>query len=228
MYVFYLVAAVLAGYLLGSVNSAVIVTRIVAGEDIRRLGNKNAGAANVGRSIGRGWGTLVFFFDLFKGVAPMLLARWLVFPGDGCSDILAIFAVGIAAVGGHCRPVYFRFAGGGGMATSLGVFFFYTPVEFLISVLAGALFVLFFIKKVQFRMTRWTPICFVTLTPFLTLAVNSFVDVPLFGTVSLGGHPGCVVTGTFALSLFILAMNLSFVLRRIERRRSAGRDGQDR
>ena len=70
--------------------------------------------------------------------------------------------------------------------------------------------------RVRFPLGQWTPILFVTLTPFLTLALNWAVRVKLWGRVTLGGHPWWVVAGTFATSLFVLAMNLRFLARKLD------------
>lgn len=120
-----LLAAVAASYLFGSVNYAILITRRVAGVDIRSLGTRNAGTANVGRNAGKLWAALVLLLDILKGLIPLLLAKSFLFPGSGWRDTLALFAVGIAAVGGHCRPVFHRFKGGGGIATSLGIYFLF-------------------------------------------------------------------------------------------------------
>ncbi|MBA7656648.1 Glycerol-3-phosphate acyltransferase [subsurface metagenome] len=216
MYFVYLILLTIAAYLSGSVNYAIVITKLVRSQDIRQLGNRNPGTANVGRSIGKRWGALVFFLDFFKGFIPLLLARLFVFQANSYSDFFALFAMGIAAVGGHCKPVYYRFKGGGGVATSAGVFLFFIPVEFFVSMLLGAFIATIFIKNVQFKLTQWTPILFVTMTPFLTLGLNFLVDLPLFAHISIGGRPWYMIAGIFAISFFILFMNLSFMGRRLE------------
>ena len=207
MYFIYLVTGAAVAYLVGSVNSAIIITGLVNKEDIRGLGNKNAGAANVARSVGKGWATFVFFFDAFKGVVPIIFAKLLIFTGNGYAEFLALYAMGIAAIIGHCKPVYYKFKGGGGMATILGIYFFFIPIEFFSSVLLGALIVALFIKNVNFRMTRWIPIVFVIITPFLTLSLNFVVDIPIYAHISLGGHAWYFLAGNFALSLSILRID---------------------
>jgi acyl-phosphate glycerol 3-phosphate acyltransferase len=204
-------AILVAGYLSGSVNFAIIVTRLRAGKDIRDLGNANPGTANVGRTLGRGWGALVLLGDVLKGLIPMLAARLLFFGGDGSWDILAIYAMGIAAIVGHCRPIFHRFTGGGGIAASLPVFSFFAPVEFFASMLLGALIVALFVRNVQFRIGRWIPMMFVAIAPFLTAAVNAWVAVPLGAGVSIGGHPWAVPAGMLASSLVILAFNFKML-----------------
>ena len=208
------VIAILVAYISGSVNYAIIVTRAVSGNDIRTLGNKVAGASNTGRSIGKKWGLLVTLLDGLKAIVPLILARVVVFSGDSNLDFAILYAMGLAAILGHMKPVFYGFRGGNGVASFQGTMLFFIPVEYLASMLIGGTFVLLFVKNVKYRFTQWIPISFVTLTPFLTLAVNGLVDVPLFAHISIGGHPPAVVIGTFVVSLFMLGMNFQFMKER--------------
>jgi glycerol-3-phosphate acyltransferase PlsY len=209
LYVLKVVAGLVLGYLSGSVNYAIIVTRLVAGWDIRELGNRNPGTANVARNIGKGWAAIVFFADLLKGFLAMLLVRRLLLPDLGsAAQTLAVVTVGIAAIAGHCKPVFFHFRGGGGIATAIGVYLFLVPVEIFVSMLVGFGLVSLFVRSPRYRFGRWTPIMFVTLAPFLTLAASLLVNIPLTARVSIGGHPWQVIVGVFAISLFLVAMNL--------------------
>lgn len=199
-------------YLSGSVNYAIIVTRLVAGKDIRTLGNKNPGTANVGRSVGKGWAAVVFVLDVAKGLGPMILTRLVFFPGDACwGEYFIVAAVGMAAITGHCKPLFFRFRGGGGIATSIGVYGFFIPAEMLLCLVVSFLIAILFIKGVRFRVGQGVPILFVSMTPFMTLVLSFFIDLPLFAGRSLGGHPWYVLVIAFGLSLFIIGMNFSFV-----------------
>jgi acyl-phosphate glycerol 3-phosphate acyltransferase len=207
-----------AAYLLASLNWAILIARRLRGVDIRLLGTGNPGAANTGRQLGKGWGALVYFLDLSKSLLPLTAGRLWLFPGSGPWDYAALALTGLAAIAGHCRPVFFGFRGGGGISTSMGVFLFFVPVEFVISMFLGFGTAMGLGHRVRFPMGQWTPILFVTLTPFLTLALNWAVRVPLWGRVSLGGHPWWVVAGTFAISFFILAMNRRFLARKLDGR----------
>ncbi len=195
-------------YLSGSVNYAIIVTWLVRRRDIRTLGNRNPGTANVARSVGRGWAVVVFAADLAKGLAPLILARRWFLAGGGALDTLLLAAVGLSAIAGHCWPLFFGFRGGGGIATSIGVYAFFVPAEFFMSVLLGFFAVMLFVRGVRFRLGRWTPILFVTITPFLTLALNWTVRLELPAGMALGGHPWYFVATAFAISFFILGMNV--------------------
>lgn len=215
MFVVYLIAAVVISYLAGSINGAIVVTSIVKKTDIRDLGNQMAGTANVGRSIGKGWATGVFFWDVVKGLVPMILAEQFVFKSGAYYDYLAICAMGIAAIVGHCKPVFFRFKGGGGMATSLGVFSFFIPVELGATMLLGFGLVMLLMKNVEFKIGRYVPMVIVTITPFFTLTLNYLLDIPLGGRFSIGGHPWYIIVNAFAIALTILFINLSILIHEV-------------
>lgn len=111
--------AVLAGYLIGSLSFAVIVSRVMGLSDPRTFGSKNPGATNVLRSGSKAAAILTLLLDAAKGWLPVVLVKWYG-PAYGLGDgTLAL--VGLAAFLGHVFPVFFRFAGGKGVATALGV-----------------------------------------------------------------------------------------------------------
>ncbi|RKX76434.1 MAG: glycerol-3-phosphate acyltransferase [Spirochaetes bacterium] len=209
----YFILFLIIGYLSGSINYAIIITRLVSGKDIRKIGNRNPGGANVGRTIGKLWGATVIILDLLKGFIPMFLARVLLFRGELLPlHFLALAATGIAAIAGHCVPVFYGFKGGRGVATSIGVYLFFVPVELFVSMLIGFAIVMLFIKNVRYRIGRWTPIIFVTITPFLTLASSLSIDIPLFAHLSIGGHGWSTIVSVFLISFSILFINFSFFI----------------
>ncbi|MGH2449161.1 MAG: glycerol-3-phosphate 1-O-acyltransferase PlsY [Chloroflexota bacterium] len=114
-------AALVIGYLLGSVPSGVIAVRVVLHRDVRNLGSGNIGAANVARNAGRRVGIAVGLLDGLKGVLAVVIAGHL---GGG----LALEAAGLGAVLGHDFSLFLRFRGGKGVATSLGVGLALAPV----------------------------------------------------------------------------------------------------
>jgi len=203
--------AVTTAYLFGSVNFAIIFTRIIRGEDIRTLGNKNPGASNMGRVVGRGWGILVLVLDALKAIIVILPARIWLFNQGGALDYGVLYLMGITAVLGHIFPIWYTFKGGGGVSTMLAVSLWFVPLEILISVLTGGLLALAIMRKKENWFTQWSPIFFITLTPFLTLAVNLSVSIPIWKRISLGGHPWTVIAGCFALSLMMLGLNYRLV-----------------
>lgn len=102
-------------YFLGSLSSAVIVSRLFHLPDPREQGSKNPGATNVLRLGGKKAAAITLLGDAAKGLVPVLLAK--VFGADALSMAL----VGLAAFLGHLYPVFFQFKGGKGVATALGV-----------------------------------------------------------------------------------------------------------
>ncbi len=112
------------GYLLGSVSSAVLVSKFVERKDIRSVGSGNAGATNMTRVFGWGAGVATLASDILKTVAAMLLGKLLHGP-EG------MMAAGVLCFVGHCFPVYFGFKGGKGIAVGAAVGFMLSPWMFL-------------------------------------------------------------------------------------------------
>lgn len=130
--------AVIAAYLVGSIDFAVIVARM-HGVDIREVGSGNPGASNVIRSIGRGPGAMVLVLDTIKGVIGA--AMGMIASGTADPQVEWAFLAGLAAVIGHCYPIFHKFKGGKGVATGLGVLFFTMPLVGLIIVLSWLILV---------------------------------------------------------------------------------------
>ncbi len=120
------VLALLGAYLLGTLPTGYLLTRYIAGVDLRSIGSGGTGATNAQRALGTRWGVIVLVVDLLKGVAAILLARWL-----DVSDLWVALA-GIAVVAGHCWPVWLRFHGGKGVATGAGAAFALSPWTLLL------------------------------------------------------------------------------------------------
>ena len=118
--------AIIAAYLLGSVPFGLIIAR-AHGKDLRTIGSGNIGATNVSRALGKKWGYFCFALDVLKGVVPtlatILLMKNYYTQTNGHSVILLWLwlAVGCAAILGHIFPIYVKFKGGKGVATSFGV-----------------------------------------------------------------------------------------------------------
>ena len=130
-------------YLLGSLSFAVIVSRVMGLQDPRTFGSKNPGATNVLRSGSKLAAIVTLLFDALKGWLPVVLVRWYGQPyglEDGAQAL-----VGLAAFAGHLWPVFFRFAGGKGVATAIGVLF---GIDVWLGVAAGLtwLIVAFFFR----------------------------------------------------------------------------------
>lgn len=112
---------VIVAYLIGAINMATIIGKL-KGKNIKKLGSGNPGTMNVMRSIGKGWGALTFAFDCAKGVGFALLGKYAI----GSDEWM--FILGAVAVIGHIFPIYTKFKGGKGVATSLGMFMVATPI----------------------------------------------------------------------------------------------------
>lgn len=115
----YPLLATVAAYLIGSLSFAVIVSRVMGLKDPRSYGSKNPGATNVLRSGSKSAAVATLVLDAVKGWLPVMLVRWFGQPyglGDG-----TVALVGLAAFAGHLWPVFFKFEGGKGVATALGV-----------------------------------------------------------------------------------------------------------
>ena len=117
-------AALALGYLLGSVNTAVIVGKIY-GKDIRSDGSKSAGLTNTLRVLGKSAAALVLVGDILKGITACLIGLYFgVYAYSGeAMDCVSLLAAGAGAVIGHNWPVYFGFKGGKGALTAAAVLF---------------------------------------------------------------------------------------------------------
>jgi glycerol-3-phosphate acyltransferase PlsY len=123
-------------YLLGSIPFGYLIVRLKSGADIRETGSGGTGATNVTRKSGKAAGIVTLLLDALKGMAAVLIARWMT--GDaGTSWVVAGAAV--LAVAGHCFPLWLGFKAGKGVATGLGVFLAIVPLAVLVS---GAVFLL--------------------------------------------------------------------------------------
>ncbi len=117
-----IILTILISYLLGSISSAVILSKLVSGKDIREEGSGNAGATNMLRTHGKKMGVLTLLCDVLKGVVAVLAARLLgnFIENEFYAKLLPLLA-GLFVTLGHNFPVFFGFRGGKGVATGLGV-----------------------------------------------------------------------------------------------------------
>ena len=125
MYIIFALA-IIGAYLLGSIPFGLLIAKAHS-KDLRTIGSGNIGATNVSRALGRKWAYVCFVLDVLKGMVPMLatlsLARTLSTQSQTERVILLLLwlAVGCAAILGHIFPIYVKFKGGKGVATSFGV-----------------------------------------------------------------------------------------------------------
>ena len=143
MQILYSILAIVAAYLIGSLSFAVIVSRVMGLKDPRTFGSKNPGATNVLRSGNKAAAIVTLLLDALKGLLPVLAVKWFG-AGYGLGDgTMAL--VGLAAFLGHLWPVFFRFKGGKGVATFIGVVF---GIHLLLGIATGAtwLIIAFFFR----------------------------------------------------------------------------------
>ena len=161
MYTTITVILAFLAYLTGSVNTSVVLSKSIYGEDVRETGSGNAGATNMLRTYGKGIAVLTLICDVLKGALLVLLAIWLdivfssYFKNTPMSDFERTYLlgnlryiVGVFVVLGHDFPIWFGFRGGKGVATSLGVILALNWKIGLI-VLAIALLVMIFSRYVS-------------------------------------------------------------------------------
>jgi glycerol-3-phosphate acyltransferase PlsY len=136
-------AAIVAGYLLGSIPSGVLMGKIFGNVDPRTQGSGKTGATNILRTLGAGPAAIVVIMDIGKGVVAVLLARYIIFPlpahptlTDHNLQALAEACAGFAALLGHNYSVFIHFTGGRGVATGGGVILAMSPFAVLIGIVA--------------------------------------------------------------------------------------------
>jgi|TARA_B100000524_G_C23573973_1_gene342897 glycerol-3-phosphate acyltransferase PlsY len=137
------VIAVLLAYFIGSIPSAIWVSKWFFGVDVRDYGSNNAGATNTFRVIGRVAGFTVLFFDILKGwVSVKILTSLILYEPQSSEFINMQLVVGITAVLGHVFPIYEKFQGGKGVATLMGIIL---AINFSAAIGCVVIFLLIFI-----------------------------------------------------------------------------------
>lgn len=126
----YLISISVFAYLLGSVNTAVILSKKIYETDIRNHGSFNAGATNMMRTFGKKAGAFVFFLDFSKGLIAVAAAKCLVLLLNAPYE--CVYFAGFFAQLGHTFPLFFKFRGGKGVATAAGAAFAIMPLVALI------------------------------------------------------------------------------------------------
>jgi glycerol-3-phosphate acyltransferase PlsY len=165
---------IILAYLVGSIPFGLILSKVFASTDIRSAGSGNIGATNVMRVLGKKLGVLTLIFDILKGALFVILAEVVTH-----SEMWASLA-GLAAFLGHLYPIYLKFRGGKGVATSVGIFLFLAPYAFLVDM------VIFLLMVYQTRYVSLGSIIAAALLPVILLVFSSsYVYVIL--AVIMGG-----------------------------------------
>ena len=156
----------LVAYLIGSVNFSVIISKRIAGFDVRERGSGNAGTTNMLRSVGKGPAALTLILDIAKGLVAILIAFLIGKISDEANAAVLVQLAGFFVVLGHTFPAFFGFKGGKGVATSLGVLLFINP-------LIGLICLVFALAVMAFtRMVSLGSIMAAILFPVLTLFIK--------------------------------------------------------
>lgn len=169
-----LAAAVTAleAYLLGSIDTGILVSKFIYHDDVRKYGSGAAGMTNMLRTFGKKAAAMTATGDVLKGVAAVCLGRWLfqaLLPAaSGVSPYLGVYLAAIFAVIGHSRPVYFGFKGGKGVLVAGGAILAVQPV------LIPFLFLIFLVCLLPTGMVSLGSVTMAVAYPFLTLGYGLY------------------------------------------------------
>lgn len=189
------IISVISAYLIGSISTAVLVSKLMKLSDPRTQGSKNPGATNVLRLSGKKAAFFTLLGDMLKGLIPVLIAKVLGVSG------FSLALVGLAAFLGHLFPVFFGFVGGKGVATALGVLLSLSPVIGL-GAIVGWL--------ITFGIFRYSSLAsllamLVALVLTLLIQVNYFLPVAIMTALVVWRHWGNIErlkAGTEGKSVF--------------------------
>ncbi len=162
-----LILVLLEAYLFGSIPCGYLAGRL-SGVDVRQHGSGNIGATNVLRVLGKPWGFAVFFADALKGFIAVRLAMLLASRTPDTAEYIEFFAIVAAAacVAGHSFPVWLRFKGGKGVATSAGSLAGVTPIS---------AFAIFVVWLIVFKVTRYVSLASIVAATALPVVVAVLV-----------------------------------------------------
>ena len=183
----YIIVAVVA-YLIGSINFSIILSKKMAGFDLREKGSGNAGTTNVLRTVGKKAAAITLICDILKGVVSILIAKLIGNIWQDLDSSLLVQLAGIFVILGHTFPIFFKFKGGKGVATSLGVLL---TTNWQIGLIC-LVFALVLIALTQ--MVSVGSIAAAILYPVLTIFINQNYIVP----------------GSYVISSIILAILIVF------------------
>ena len=156
----------LVAYLLGSISFSVIISKKMAGFDVREKGSGNAGTTNMLRSVGKKAAAITLICDILKGVVAILIAMFVAWAFKVENASLLVQIAGIAVVLGHTFPIFFGFKGGKGVATSLGILIMSNWQIGLICLVFGVVLI------ILTRMVSLGSCAAAVLFPVLTLFIN--------------------------------------------------------
>ncbi len=152
---------IIIAYLIGSISFGVVFCKIFGKEDVRNFGSGNAGTTNILRTYGKKAAALVLLGDALKGTAGAVIGNLLLQGG-----IAGMYIGGIAALVGHMFPIYFKFKGGKGIATTAGVLIYINPL------LLSGLLTVFIVSLCITRYVSFSSIMAAIAYPICTYAYN--------------------------------------------------------
>ena len=183
----------ICAYLLGSLSFAIIVSKSMKMDDPRNYGSQNAGATNVMRSGNKKAAVFTLLGDLLKGLIVVLIASYVMHGIDGGEAIVGI--CGVLAVIGHIYPIFFKFKGGKGVATALGVLLGFNPWLALLVIVTW--FVVFKLTKIS------------ALAAVIGCALAPLYAYVLFGNTSYFG-------ATLIIAVFVIFKHRSNIMRMVK------------
>ncbi|SDI76364.1 glycerol-3-phosphate acyltransferase [Proteiniclasticum ruminis] len=130
-----IIISAVVGYLLGNIQAAYILGKLIKKVDIRTMGQGNAGASNAVESLGWKFGVLVAIIDVLKGAVSILLIKMLFKVELNSEGAFLLYLAGYTAILGHIYPFYMNFKGGKGTATLIGILLGMNPLYGLIGIL---------------------------------------------------------------------------------------------
>ena len=162
----YIIIAIIA-YAIGSINFSILISKKMAGFDVREKGSGNAGSTNMLRSVGKKAAAITLLCDILKGVVAILIALIAGKIVKNVDKAVLVQIAGILVVVGHTFPIFFEFKGGKGVATSLGVIM-------MINWKIGLICLVFALAIMAFsRMVSMGSVGAAILFPVLTLFINT-------------------------------------------------------
>ena len=205
--------AALVAYLCGSVNFAILISRIFTKDDIRNYGSGNAGATNMLRAKGPGLAALTMVGDLLKAVVAVEFSRW--FAGacavpTAAEGVLidpvfaAAYVAGVFCIIGHLYPVFFGFRGGKGVVATLGM---YLVLEWKMAILCLGVFI------IVVALTKWVSLG--SLCGVLPIAPLTFLSTYVLADTSLFTALFCTVLGA-SVTLIVFIKHASNIRRLLD------------
>jgi len=172
---FYIVISLISAYLIGSIPTAYLFGRIIKGIDIRNYGSGNVGATNVYRVVGKVPGFMALFLDILKGCLPVIILP-VIFNVDNNMITIDTYKllIGISAIAGHVWPVFLKFKGGKGVATTAGVVLALMPAVFIIS------FIIWVLVFIIFRYVSLASVIAAIAMPIAVIVLKMPISIAIF------------------------------------------------